>query len=292
MPRLAGHMFAVFAWASSLGVLLGIAMLLAYLAVHGGRVLGPDLVFGEVPWMEALLGQRPVFEGLWPALVGTVTLVGLTCVLAVPVGVAGGIWLAEYAEGRRRAVVSVAVDLLAGVPSIVMGLFGFALILLLRRTLAPHANTCLLLAAFCLALLVLPYLIRATQNALSGLPPEVRLVGPSLGLTRYQSVRHVLVPSASRGILAGVILSIGRAAEDTALIMLTGVVASAGLPRGLAGKFEALPFRIYVLAAEYRGPAELDRGFGAALVLLLAAATLFFLASRLERHLEKRWTRS
>jgi phosphate transport system permease protein len=181
--------------------------------------------------------------------------------------------------------------MLAGVPSIVMGLFGFALILLLRRTLAPTANTCLLLAAFCMAILVLPYLVRTTQTALESIPREVRWIGPSLGLTRVQTLRSVLLPAASRGILGGVILSIGRAAEDTAVIMLTGVVASAGMPRGLLDKFEALPFRIYVTAAEHRDAAELALGFGGALTLLLLTSVLFILAAWLQRNLERRWIR-
>ena len=280
-----------FAWATSLLLLLGIATLLTIVALRGGRTLGPALLFGETPWHEAVLGRAPVFQGLWPALIGTLALVGLASVAASVVGIAAGIHLSEYSSRRWRVWLGMSVDMLAGVPSVVMGLFGFSMILLLRRTLLPDARTCLLLSAGCIAMLVLPYLIRTTQNALQAIPNHVRLIGPSLGLTRWQNLRHVLLPFASRGILSGVMLAVGRAAEDTAVIMLTGAVANSGLPRGLLEKYEALPFRIYVLGSEYRDAEELAQGFGCALVLLLLTAGLLGLALRLQRGMEKRWNR-
>ena len=133
-----------------------------------------------------------------------------------------------------------------------MGLFGFSLIIFLRRTVAPEANTGLLLAALCIALLVLPFTINATALSLASLPEELRLLGPSLGMTSWQSLRRILLPAASRGILGGVFLSMGRAAEDTAVILLTGAVAYGGLPGSLLDKFEALPFTIYYLAAQHQ----------------------------------------
>jgi phosphate transport system permease protein len=170
-----------------------------------------------------------------------------------------------------------------------MGLFGFALILLLRKTIAPGANTCLLLSALCLALLVLPYLISTTRLAIESLPPGLRLTGASLGLSRWQIVRRILLPASGQGIFGGIILAVGRAAEDTAVILLTGVVANAGTPGPLTGKFEALPFHIYYLAAEYQTPAELAQAFGSALVLLGLTGLLFIGSRRLQIGLEKQW---
>ena len=103
-----------------------------------------------------------------------------------------------------------------------------------------------------LALLVLPYLILSTHSALEGLPHSLQVAGLSLGFTPWQNLVHILIPAASRGILSGVILAVGRAAEDTAVILLTGVVANAGAPQSLTDKFTALPFHIYYLAAEHR----------------------------------------
>jgi phosphate transport system permease protein len=291
MRRFGDAASVALAWVASLGLLVGVGLLLGLLLDRGGRTLGPTLLFGDVPVLDALLGRARVFEGIWPAAAGTLALVGLSSVIAIPLGVASGVYLSEYAGRRVRGLLDLGVDMLAGIPSVVMGLFGFALILLLRRTLAPHAETGLLLAAACIALLVLPYVIRTTQIALSGLDEDLRLVGPALGLTRWQAIRHVLLPAASRGILSGVMLSIGRAAEDTAVIMLTGAVWNAGLPAGLTEKFEALPFRIYVTAAEYRNADELARGFGCTLVLLLLTTVLLVVSYVLQRGVEARWRR-
>ena len=104
------------------------------------------------------------------------------------------------------------------------------------------------------------------------------MAGLSLGFTPWQNIVHVLLPAAGRGMLSGVILAVGRAAEDTAVILLTGVVANSGLPSGILSKYEALPFHIFFLAAEARSDVELAQGFGAALILLMLTAALFLVA--------------
>lgn len=276
------------AWTAAVVTTAIVTALILFLIVRGGRALGPDLFFGETNWLDALLGRRPVFEGIWPSLVGTLLLVLGASALALPVGILGGIHLAEARSSRRVALLRWAVDLLAGIPSILMGWFGFGLILLLRSTLLPQANTSLLLAMICLALLVLPYLIRTTETALTGLPETLRLAGPALGLSRGQTLRRILLPAARRGLLGGIFLAVGRVAEDTAVILMTGVVANAGLPGKLTGKFQALPFDIYFLAAENRGPEDLQRAFGTALVLLLMTGGLFVLAHAVHRELDQR----
>lgn len=290
MHRLAEKLLIGLSWLAAVGLVAGAGVLVGYLLDRGLATLNPELFFGDAPMWEAFIGRRPVWDGIWPAVAGTFSLVAISSAIAVPLGIAGGIYLAEYAADRWKAYSGFAVDLLAGMPSIVMGLFGFALILFLRKNLMPAANTCLLLSAGCLALLVLPYLIRTTQTALESLPLSLRMVGLSLGFTQWQNIVYVLVPSAGRGILSGVILAIGRSAEDTAVILLTGVVANAGLPRGLTDKYEALPFSIYYLAAEHRSLHELNRGFGAALVLLILTSTLFLGAYWLRRTVERKWS--
>lgn len=285
----AERLAVAFSWFAALAVPAALALLLGYLLRRGGGVMGPALFFGDTPPLDALLRGAPVFDGLWPACLGSLWLVGLSACLAVPLGVAGGIHLSEAATGRAGRLAAFCVDLLAGVPSILMGLFGFALILLLRRSFWPGANTCLLLSALCLAMLVLPYVVSATRASLRALPEELRLTCAALGLPRWRAVFRVLLPAAGRGVLGGVVLAIGRAAEDTAVIMLTGVVAGAGNPGGLADKFEALPFTIYYLAAEHQSPEELDLAFGAALVLLCLTALLSGAARRLRQGLTRRW---
>jgi phosphate transport system permease protein len=290
MSRLLVRILPLMSWVSVMVTIGALAALLGYLLLRGGGTLGAQLFFGDIEPLAAITGRLPVWDGIWPAVLGTLSLLLLSVCLALPLGIGCGIYLAEYAAGRAKRSIDFFVDLLASIPSVVMGLFGFTLILLLRRTLLPEANTCLLLAASCLALLILPYLISSTRTALEGLSTELRLVGPSLGLRRWQNVRHVLLPASSRAILSGIVLAMGRAAEDTAVILLTGVVANAGTPRGLTEKFEALPFDIFYLAAQYQTPAELDRGFGSALVLLSLTGTFFCLAHLLHRSMEKRWT--
>ena len=229
-----------------------------------------------------------MWDGLWPALAGSLCLVGLTLVLSLFPGVGCGIYLAEYASPKVKAVFGAAVDVLAGTPSIVMGLFGFTLILFLLRAFWPEANTCLLLAAVCLALLVLPVLIVSTREALEAVPGDLKLTAISLGFAKERRIRHIQLPAAASGIWSGVILALGRAAEDTAVIMLTGVVANAGLPAGLGAKFEALPFYIFYLTAEYQNQGELARAFGAALVLLVLAGGLIMLAGCLGMRYRRR----
>lgn len=276
-----------FCTASGLLVVTAIAGLFLFLLARSLPVLTPELFFGDTPVLPALLGRLPVWDGIYAACAGTLTLVLLASAMAIPVGMAAGISLTVAASGRIRSLLLFATNALAGVPSIVMGLFGFSMIIALRHSFAPDANTSLLLSAVCIALLVLPYMIHATNRSLTALPEEMRLLGAGLGMTQWQSLRRVQLPLAARGIMSGVVLSMGRAAEDTAVILLTGVVAHSGLPSGLLGKFEALPFTIYYLAAQYQNQDDLNRGFGAALILLALTMTLYGLARLLRATLEK-----
>jgi phosphate transport system permease protein len=289
MHRFLDQGFTWFSWLAALVTLAAVGILLGFLGAKGLGVLNLGLFFGEAsPWQVIVEGQ-PAGSGLWPACVGTLYLVILSSLLAIPLGIGSGIYLAQYAPSSLKRLLIFAIDLLAGIPSILMGLFGFALILLLRKTLLPQANTCLLLSAGCLALLVLPYLIMTTQSTLEGLPEPLKVTGLSLGFTPWQNLVHVLLPAASRGILSGVVLAVGRAAEDTAVIMLTGVVANAGAPQSLTDKFAALPFHIYYLAAEYRSAGELAQAFGAALILLLLTGSLYAVAFWLHATLARKW---
>ncbi len=276
-------------WLSVSWVLVLLGALMVFLLWQSLPGWSLALFFGDTPPLDAVLRGAPVFDGLWPACVGTLVLVILSTAMAIPLGVASGIYLAEYASGRSKEWFVFCVDVLAGVPSILVGLFGFALLLFLRKTVAPDANTGLLLSAVCLAVLVLPYLISTTRLAIGGLPAELRLTGAGIGLSHGQTVTRILLPAAMQGIFSGIILAIGRAAEDTAVILLTGAVANAGAPSSLTGKYEALPFQIYYLAAEHQSPAELTQAFAAALVLLCLTGLMFACARLLQTRLERKW---
>ena len=270
-------------------IFLCVAALLGFLLVNGAPILSVKLLFGDTPPWEALLGTRPVWDGLWPALAGTFCLMALTIGLALFPGVGCGVFLAAYARPGWKRLMGGAVDMLAGTPSIVMGLFGFTLILFLRRTFFPNANTCLLLAASCLAILVLPVLIVSTREALEAVPEHLRLTASALGMNKEQYLRYVALPSAGRGLWSGVVLAVGRSAEDTAVIMLTGVVANAGLPANITAKFEAVPFAIYYVTAQYQTREELMFGFGAALLLLFLTSCFVLAARSIEAGYQRRW---
>ncbi|MBU1052438.1 MAG: ABC transporter permease subunit [Proteobacteria bacterium] len=266
-----------FAWFSGLLLIASVFLIIAFLFINGWGSLNLSLIFGDVPPADALLFRRQVFSGLFPAIVGTISLVILAVGMATPVGIATGIYLAEYGKENTKTFLSIFYDILAGIPSIVIGLFGFSLSILLHRYINEF-YPCLLISAMSLAILVLPYLIRTTQFAMENIEEDVRLTAPALGANTLQNILYVLLPRSLSGIASGVILAIGRCAEDTAVIMLTGVVATAGIPKSLMKSYEALPFYIYYISSQYINSDELQTGYGAAIILLLICAGLFLIA--------------
>lgn len=260
---------------STTALCLTLTGIILYLTARAWPHLNATLFFGETPAWDAISGKMRVWDALWPACVGTLSVTLLALLLAILPGIATGIWLAEFPGSRFGRGLGLAVDILAGIPSVLMGLFGFTLILFLREHIAPQANHCLLLSASCLAMLILPYLASTTRNSLQGIPASLQISIQALGLTHWQRIRHVLLPRSSKGMLSGIMLSFGRAAEDTAVIMLTGAVACAGLPSGLLARYEALPFSIFYYSAQYQSDAELGLAFGASVTLMALTATTF-----------------
>jgi phosphate transport system permease protein len=273
----------VWSWCSAVILLGAVLTVVGFLFAGGVGTLNLELIFGHTPVWDALLLRRPVFDGLLPAIGGTLLLVLLSVVIALPVGLATGVYLAEYAQGRIKACLSLLFDVLASIPSIVIGLFGFSVAIFLHQHLSEKLYPCLLISALALAFLVLPYLIRSTQTALESLPFRDRIAAPALGATRLQNICYVLLPRALQTIAGGIVLAIGRCAEDTAVIMLTGAVATAGMPRGLLQHFEALPFFIYYISSQYADPEELSHGYGAAIILLIICLVLFGLSSVMQK---------
>ena len=271
-------------WLSVLILLTGTGVVVSTLYCKGAPYLDTGLIFGSTSPMDGLLLKRQVFDGLFPAIVGTLLLVLLSVSWALPVGLAAGIYLSEYGHDRIKLVFDILFDLLASIPSILIGLFGFSLIIILHRLL-DRLTPCLLVSSLSLALLVLPYIIRTTQVSLESLPLETRLTGYALGATRLQNIFLVLLPRSITEISSGIILAIGRCAEDTAVIMLTGAVASAGVPHSLLSQYEALPFYIYTISAQYTDRRELMTGYSASIILLTLCLLLFGLAALLKKRL-------
>lgn len=273
-----------FSWMSAVLLTTGLSVIIGFLIVKGIPSLNADLIFADTSVQDALLFKRQVFGGLFPAMVGTFFLVLLSVTIALPLGLFTGIWLAEYAPVNLKGGLSFIIDILAGIPSIVVGLFGFSITIFLHHYYDDRIFPCLLISALSLAFLVLPYIVKTTQGAMESLPLHLRLTAPSLGASKLENIVYVLLPSSLSDIVSGVVLAIGRCAEDTAVIMLTGVVATAGVPKSVFSSFEALPFYIYYIASEYADHSELIKGYGAALILLSICTGLFVLA-----HIVKYW---
>jgi phosphate transport system permease protein len=286
--RIIEKMLEVLSWAMAILLVASVSVVIGYLLMQGGSRLGTTLIFGEAHPIQAILGHTRVFDGIFPAMVGTLFLVLSSVFLAVPVGVGAGIYLAEYATRASRRLFGFFFDILAGIPSIVIGLFGFSITVFLHKIYSDKIGPCLAVSAVSLAFLVLPYIIRGTQRALEDLPASIRWTAPALGASRIQNIVYVLIPHALSGIGSGVILAIGRCAEDTAVILLTGVVASAGIPQSIFSPFEALPFYIYYISSQYANHEELIRGYGACLILLSICGVLLLVAFYLQKSLHHR----
>lgn len=282
------RLFHLWCVSCTLVLLFCLTLFLGFVVVKGLPTLSLSLYFGDSDPIKAILGLEPIWDGIWPACIGTISVVFVALALALLPGLATGIWLATAKKSRFKSVLALAVDILAGIPSILMGLFGFTLILSLRSWLLPSANMCLFLSALALAMLIIPYLAVATRTALQALPETLEITALSLGMTHWQALRTVMIPQAIKSIAGGIMLAVGRAAEDTAVIMLTGAVANAGLPGGLFERYEALPFTIFYLSAQYQNDTELHMAFGAALTLLCVTAALFSSAHLLIRPLPRR----
>ncbi len=202
--------------------------------------------------------------GIFPAIVGTVYLVGGAIVFALPVGVMAAIYLSEYAkENYLTRVIKLAIINLSGVPSVVYGLFGLALFVVFLKFGAS-----ILSGSLTLGIMILPIIITASREALESVPQSFREVSLSLGASKWQTIRHVVLPNAVPGILTGTILGLGRAAGETAPILFT--VAAFYLPRLPKSIFDqvmALPYHLYVISTQVPNVDE-DIRYGTALVLM------------------------
>jgi len=210
--------------------------------------------------------------GIFPAIVGTLLLTLGTALAAIPVGVGGAIYLAEYARDTwwtrsiRLAIVN-----LAGIPSIVYGLFGLGLFVLIMKM-----GTSILAGSLTLAIMTLPIIISTGEEALRAVPTEFRTVSASLGGSRWQGIRHVILPQALPGMITGVILGLLRAAGETAPILFT--VAAFYLPRLPQSPFDqtmALPYHLYVISTQVPGmPFSIQNGTAMVLLALVLSMNL------------------
>jgi phosphate transport system permease protein len=213
--------------------------------------------------------------GIWPAIVGTFYLTLGTAVFAVPLGIGAAIYLSEYApDNRATQLIRIAIINLAGIPSVVYGLFGLGLFVLFLKF-----GTSILAGSLTLSIMTLPVVISTAEEALRSVPQAFRTVSISVGATKWQTIRRIVLPQALPGILTGVILGLERAAGETAPILFT--VAAFFLPRLPNSPLDAtmaLPYHLYVISTQVPGmPIKIQ--YGTALVLLVFVLSMNFIAT-------------
>jgi phosphate transport system permease protein len=225
--------------------------------------------------------------GIFPAIVGTLYLVGGAIVFALPIGLLAAVYLSEYAgDNVLTRLIKLAIVNLAGVPSVVYGLFGLALFVVFFKFGAS-----ILSGSLTLGIMILPLIITASREALESVPQSFREVSLSLGASKWQTIQHIVLPNAIPGILTGTILGLGRAAGETAPILFT--VAAFYLPQLPGSIFDqamALPYHLYVISTQVPNVDEKIR-YGTALVLLalVLSMNLVAIVIRYKFRMKKKW---
>lgn len=245
--------------------------LVGYILVHGIPYLKPSLFALEYTSENA---------SLTPALLNTLTMTALSLVIAVPLGIFAAIFLVEYAKRGNRfiEVIRLTTETLSGIPSIVYGLFGMLF----------FVTTCgwgfsLLAGAFTLSIMILPLIMRTTEEALKSVPDSFREGSFGLGAGKLRTIFRIVLPSAVPGILAGVILAIGRIVGETAALIYTaGTVA--GVPSGVMGSGRTLAVHMYNLASE---GLYMDQAYATAVVLLILVLGINTLSGVVAKRLTK-----
>ena len=239
-------------------VVVPIVLVVAYIVVQG---------IGAIDWEFLTSFPRGGMKegGILPALIGTVVLTFGTAIVSIPLALGASIYLAEYArDNLLTRAIRLAIINLAGIPSVVYGLFGLGLFVLFLGL-----GTSIVAGSLTLGLMTMPVVISTAEEALLTVPQRFRVVSRSLGATRWQTIRQVVLPNALPGILTGIILGLERAAGETAPILFTvAAFYLPQLPRSPLDQTMALPYHLYVISTQVPGM-PLDVQYGTALVLLI-----------------------
>jgi phosphate transport system permease protein len=258
-------------------VVVPIVLVVAYIVVQG---------LGAVNWefLSAFPRNGMKEGGILPAVIGTVVLTFGTAILSIPIAVGASVYLAEYARDTwlTRAI-RLAIINLAGIPSVVYGLFGLGLFVLFLGL-----GTSIVAGSLTLGLMTLPVVISTAEEALLAVPQRFRVVSRSLGATRWQTVRQIVLPNALPGILTGVILGLERAAGETAPILFTvAAFYLPQLPRSPLDQTMALPYHLYVISTQVPGmPLQIQ--YGTALVLLALVLSMNVVATIIRSRFRRR----
>jgi phosphate transport system permease protein len=258
-------------------VVVPIVLVVATIVVQG---------IGAVNWEFLTAFPRNGMKegGILPAIVGTVVLTFGTAIFSMPIAVGAAIYLAEYARDTSLTrAIRLAIVNLAGIPSVVYGLFGLGLFVLFLGL-----GTSIVAGSLTLGLMTLPVVISTAEEALLAVPQRFRVVSRSLGATRWQTIRQVVLPNALPGILTGVILGLERAAGETAPILFTvAAFYLPRLPRSPLDQTMALPYHLYVISTQVPGM-PLQVQYGTALVLLILVLGMNVVATVIRSRFRRR----
>lgn len=265
---------------SGLFIVCALAILLFYI-LSGG--------IGKISWefLTNFPTDGMMSGGILPMIMGTLSLMILTMLIALPLGIFSAIYLVEYAQpGRFTNAIRLAVHNLAGVPSIVYGLLGLGLFVVFLGF-----GLSLVSAAFTLAIMVLPIIIASSQEALRAVPQNIREGALALGSTKWETTCYHVLPYALPGMLTGSILALSRAAGETAPIIMTGAAFyMTHLPSSVFDEFMALPYSIYTLATQSSNvEATRPTVFGAIIVLLLIVLFMNLVAIIVRNYYRKKY---
>jgi len=244
---------------------------------------------GAISWEFITQAPRNGMKegGIFPAIVGTILLVVGTMLFSLPLGVLSAIYLVEYARDNFfTRLIKLSVVNLSGIPSIVYGLFGFTLFVVFLRL-----GTSILAGSLTLAIMSLPVIITATKEALESVPASFREISLSLGATKWQTVRYCVLPYAVPGILTGTVLSLSRAAGETAPILFTvAAFYLPRLPRSVFDQVMALPYHLYVISTQVPNlPAKLSFATAFVLIALVFLMNLVSIILRAHFRKKKQW---
>lgn len=242
--------------------------------------------FGAISWefLTAFPSDGMRSGGILPAIIGTFYLTLGTAIFAVPLGIGAAIYLSEYAsENRWTRLIRIAIINLAGIPSVVYGLFGLGLFVVFL-----NFGTSILAGSLTLAIMTLPVIISTTEEALRAVPQSFRVVSISLGGTRWQTIYRIVLPQALPGVLTGVILGLERAAGETAPILFTAAAFFLPrLPHSPLDASMALPYHLFVISTQVPGM-PLTIQYGTALVLLVFVLGMNSVATVIRSHARAR----
>lgn len=253
-----------------------LVLVIGYIMVRGLPVMTPSFLLGSPEQM----GRD---GGIFPSIVGTFALTALSVVIAAPLGIGTAVFLTEYTrEGRFSRIVRFGTESLAGIPSIIFGLFGF-----LFFVIELGMGWSILSGSLTLAAMMLPTIVRTSEEAIRAVPEAYREISFALGGSRWQTVTSLVIPNALPGIVTGVILAIGRAIGETAAVIFTAG-SSLRLPKSLFDPVRTLPVHFYLLARE---GISMRNAYGTAATLLTAVLLVNFLAYYLVNRVSKRRSR-